>query len=76
MTTVETLEVIYEDGVLKPLERHDFKEHQRYRVVVELLAPRANDDPFEQAMNEARRERNAHFEAELDEFFPSDTEAE
>ena len=38
MTTVEILEVIYENGVLKPLERHGFKEHQRYRVIVEPLA--------------------------------------
>ena len=76
MTTVEILEVIYENGVLKPLERHGFEEHQRYRVIVEPLASRDDDDPFEQAIEEARRERQAHFEAELDEFFPCDKDNE
>ncbi len=28
----QTITVVYEDGVLKPLQKVDFKEHQRFKV--------------------------------------------
>jgi len=112
MTTV--IDAVYENGVLRPLIATGLKEQQRYRVVVQEIAPEPSElelDPesaaeierrttilpdgrklinFEnimahhfpawidvgellaEAMEEARRERQAHFEAELDEFFPLD----
>lgn len=111
MTTV--IEVVYENGVLKPLLGADLKERQRYRVVVQEAAlpdeikldqaslaeiagrttvlPDGREfinlenimahhfpawidegEVLAEAMAEVRRERQAHFEAELDEFFPLD----
>lgn len=37
MTTV--IEAIFENGVLKPVGAADFKEHQRYRLLVQEIAP-------------------------------------
>ena len=112
MTTV--IEAIYENGVLKPLIASGLKEQQRYRVILQEVAPQSEledleidpeldaeiarrttvlpdgrtivnlenilarylpptpdaEDLLAQAMEEVRRERQAHFEAELDEFFP------
>lgn len=110
----EVIEAVYEDGVLKPLIATGLKEQQRYRVVLQEVAPEPADlalDPasaaiiasrttvladgrelvnlenimthhfpawidvgavLAEALDEVRRERQAHFEAELDEFFPLD----
>lgn len=112
MTTV--IDAIYENGVLKPLDASDLKEHQRYRVLAQEIAPGQDNldlDPesaaeiesrttvlpdgrklinlenimahhfpawinvgevIAETLEEVRRERQAHFEAELDEFFPID----
>ena len=37
MTTV--IEAVFENGVLKPVGAADFKEHQRYRLLVQESAP-------------------------------------
>ncbi|MGH9767000.1 MAG: antitoxin family protein [Blastocatellia bacterium] len=108
------IDAVYENGVLKPLGSSGLKEHQRYRVVAQEVAPEPDElelDPesaaeiksrttvlpdgrelinlenimahhfpawidvgelLAEAMEEVRRERQAHFEAELDEFFPLD----
>jgi len=114
MTTV--IEAVYEDGVLKPLAPSDLKEQQRYRLILQEIAPAEPDmdpelaaelerrttilpdgrkivnmdgilapylqinaddegDPVAEALEELRREREKHFEEELDEFFPLSPEA-
>ena len=35
MTT--TVEAVYENGVLRPVDTHGLKEHQRYRIILEEL---------------------------------------
>jgi len=37
MTTM--IEAVYEDGVLKPLAPSDLKEQQRYRLILQEIAP-------------------------------------
>ena len=40
----ESIEAVYQNGVLKPLERTDLKEDHRYRLIVEEIgAPDAPD---------------------------------
>jgi len=116
MTTV--IEAIYENGVLKPLIASGLKEQQRYRAILQEVAPAPENleiDPelaaeierrttilpdgrklidlenimarhfpawvdvgalIEESIAEVRRERQAHFEAELDEFFPLEEEGQ
>jgi len=45
MTTV--IDAVYENGVLKPLVAASLKEHQRYRVVVQEIAPAPYDPALE-----------------------------
>ena len=35
----KSLKVIYEDGVLKPLEKINLKEHQRLELVIKKIIP-------------------------------------
>lgn len=37
------IDAIYEDGVLKPLIASDLKEQQRYRAILQEIAPPAED---------------------------------
>lgn len=50
---MNVIEVIYEDGVLKPLATSELKDHQRYRVFIEEI-------------QEEMEESDLEFEAELD----------
>ena len=42
MAIQQTLDAVYEDGVLKPLEALDLEEHQRVRITVATAAEPAN----------------------------------
>lgn len=110
MTTV--IEAIYENGVLKPLIASGLKEQQRYRAILQEVAPAPENleidpdlaaeierrtvilpdgrrgvrfvgalascledfpddfDPVTEALEDLKRERERHFQEEMDEFFP------
>ena len=47
----QTIDAIYEDGVLKPLGKLRFAEHEKVHVTVEPLAkPQAAEDEVEQEL--------------------------
>ncbi len=115
MTTV--IEAIYENGVLKPLIASGLKEQQRYRAILQEVAPAPENleidpesaaeierrtvilpdgrrgvrfvgaraacledfpddfDPVTEALEDLKRERERHFQEEMDEFFPLEDES-
>lgn len=54
----QTTEAIFEDGVLKPTETLRLREHERVRVTIESLSPKAagpqsETDPVRRRLSEA-----------------------